>query len=158
MPSISQPVKRDSRAIAPGSRSARGDDCADRIAETAASPADVARSPRRTRAEAAKLASDASAAKRAGDRADALADLPPLRTPEDALDRLDRIGRLALRGIVPGSGAHAAGQATRTWLEVQKAAATLTRVRQLTDRIEELERELLAARAMLGAPGHAHGA
>lgn len=157
MPALHTPATREPRANAPRPRPRRGADHAPPTAAAIESPDAPAVSPTKTRREIAQHASDVSAEKRERARADALADLPPLRTPEDALDRLDRIGLLALRGIVPGSGAHAAGQATRTWLEVQKAAATLTRVRQLTERIAELERELVAARALLSMEAHTDG-
>jgi len=74
-------------------------------------------------------------------------ELGPLNTPADALARLETIGRLAIGGIIAGTQANAAVQACRVWLEVERLALTLARVKESERRIAELTRELAQARA-----------
>lgn len=80
-------------------------------------------------------------------RESAASALPPLVEPSDALDRLERISRLAIAGVLPGAQASAASRAVEAWLNAQRLAVSLQRVRALEKRIVELEAELTRTRA-----------
>ncbi len=70
-----------------------------------------------------------------------LRELGPMRTVEDALRRLEVISDLSMRSLLPGAQAHAAAAAVRTFVDTLRVASGITRLRELQQQVERLERE-----------------
>lgn len=69
-------------------------------------------------------------------------DLPPLETPADARYRLDLVFRLGLAGTLAGSVAGAMVRSCEVWVRAFEVEVSAKRVRELDDRVLELEKEL----------------
>ncbi|MBY0491205.1 MAG: hypothetical protein K2R93_15290 [Gemmatimonadaceae bacterium] len=93
-----------------------------------------------SRYDRAQAGGDGKEALRRERMAEAAAEMQPLRTADDALERLDQIGRFAVAGIIAGTSATAAANATRAWAAVHRDV-------KLAAEVERLKAELKAAKA-----------
>ncbi len=84
------------------------------------------------------------AAKSAAARRDRKRAVPPLDSPEHARQRLHVISDMGIAGLLSGSAVLGQAAIVREWLAVWTAELDVKRLKQLEQRVKELEAELAA--------------